>query len=47
VPRRTWTKREYAAFKDWEKRFDRPLWWMLAVVILLPIFGIVLSAMTK
>jgi hypothetical protein len=47
MPRRKWTQREYAAFKEWEKRFDRPLWWMLAVAICLPVFAIMLSAMTK
>jgi hypothetical protein len=47
MPRRKWTQREYAAFKEWEKRFDRPLWWVLAVAICLPGFGIMLSAMTK
>ena len=47
MPRRKWTQREYAAFKGWEKRFDRPFWWMLAVAICLPVFGIMLGAMTK
>jgi hypothetical protein len=47
VMNRKWTEREFKAFKEWEKRFDRPVWWMLAVAICLPILGIVLSAMTK
>jgi hypothetical protein len=42
-----WTKREFEAFKEWEKRFDRPIWWMLAAAIFLPILGIALAAMTK
>jgi hypothetical protein len=42
-----WTEREFKAFKKWEKRFDRPIWWMLAVAVGLPILGTVLSAMTK
>jgi hypothetical protein len=42
-----WTKREFEAFKKWERRFDRPIWWMLAAAIGLPIVGIVLGAMTK
>jgi hypothetical protein len=42
-----WTKREFEAFKNWERRFDRPIWWMLAVAIFLPIIGIMLGAMTK
>jgi hypothetical protein len=29
------------------RRFDRPIWWMLAVAIFLPIIGIMLGAMTK
>jgi hypothetical protein len=41
-----WSGRELRAFKEWEKKFDRPLWWMLAVVIFLPIVGVVLAAMT-
>ena len=40
-------KRVYQAFKEWEKRFDRPIWWILAVVVFLPMFGIALSAMTN
>ena len=47
MPRSKWTERQYLAFKEWEKRFDCPLWWMLALVIFLPIMGLVLSAMTK
>jgi hypothetical protein len=47
MARRKWTEREYQAFKEWEKRFDRPIWWMLGVVIFLPAFGLLLSAMTK
>jgi hypothetical protein len=47
VMKRKWTEREFKAFKEWEKRFDRPIWWMLAVAICLPILGIMLSAMTK
>jgi ABC-type Fe3+ transport system permease subunit len=42
-----WSEREYLEFKKWEKGFDRPLWWMFAVVIGLPIIGAVLGAMTK
>ena len=42
-----WSEREYRAFKKWEKGFDRPLWWMLAAAIGLPIIGVVLGAMTK
>jgi hypothetical protein len=42
-----WTRRQFKAFKEWEKRFDRPIWWMLAVAVGLPILGIVLGAMTK
>jgi hypothetical protein len=45
--KRKWTQREFEAFKKWEKGFDRPIWWMLAVAICLPILGILLSAMTK
>jgi hypothetical protein len=45
--KRKWTEREFKAFKKWEKRFDRPIWWMLAVAIFLPVLGILLSAMTK
>lgn len=44
---RKWNAREYSAFKEWERRFDRPLWWMLVVVIGLPVAGVLLSAMTK
>ena len=40
-----WTKREFEAFKEWEKRFDRPIWWMLATVICLPVLGMLLVAM--
>jgi hypothetical protein len=47
VMKRKWTQREYEAFKQWEKGFDRPIWWMLAVAICLPMFGILLGAMTK
>jgi hypothetical protein len=42
-----WTEREFEKFKEWEKRFDRPLWFLLFAVVALPIFGLVLSAMTK
>jgi len=42
-----WSERELRSFKEWEKRFDRPLWWMLAVVIFLPLFRVVLTAMTN
>jgi uncharacterized membrane protein YdjX (TVP38/TMEM64 family) len=42
-----WTQREFKAFKEWEKRFDRPIWWMLAVTVCLPILGILLTAMTN
>ena len=41
------TEREFQDFKKWEKRFDRPIWYMIFAVLALPIFGIVLSAMTK
>jgi hypothetical protein len=47
VMRQKWSEREYRAFKEWEKRFDRPLRWMLAVAIGLPVVGVVLGAMTK
>jgi hypothetical protein len=39
--------RQFRAFKKWEKRFDRPYWWMLGVAIVLPAIAIVLGAMTK
>jgi hypothetical protein len=45
--KRKWSEREYRAFKAWEKGFDRPLSWMLVLVIGLPIVGVVLGAMTK
>jgi hypothetical protein len=41
--KRKWNAREFAAFKEWECRFDHPLWWMLAAAIALPVAG-VLSA---
>jgi len=47
VMKRKWNAREYVAFKERERRFDRPLWWMLAAAIGLPVAGIVLSAMAK
>jgi hypothetical protein len=45
--KRKWSEREYLAFKEWEKKFDRPLWWLLAVAIGLPTFGVMLGAMTR
>jgi hypothetical protein len=47
VMKRKWNAREYSAFKEWERRFDRPLWWMLVTTIGLPVAGVLLSAMTK
>jgi hypothetical protein len=44
---RKWTEREFRAFKQWERRFDRPLWWMLLAVIGLPTIGLLLGALTK
>lgn len=43
--RRKWNDREHRAFKNWEARFDRPYWWMLAAVIVLPVCALVLGAM--
>jgi hypothetical protein len=34
MPRRIWNEAEFAEFKKWEKQFDRPLWWALALVII-------------
>jgi hypothetical protein len=45
--RRKWNEREFRAFKQWEKRFDRPLWWILLAAIGLPIMGVLLGALTK
>jgi hypothetical protein len=45
--KRKWNAREYVDFKQWERRFDRPLWWMLVVAIGLPVAGILVSAITK
>ena len=42
-----WTDKEFKAFKRWEKRFDRPLWWMLGFVICLPIVGLVVSQLVR
>jgi hypothetical protein len=47
VVKRKWTEREFRAFKEWEKGFDRPLWWALAVTVALPVFGVLLGAFTK
>jgi hypothetical protein len=47
MARKKWTEREYRAFREWQERFDRPYWWMLAAVIGLPVFAVVLGAMTK
>jgi hypothetical protein len=43
--RHKWNNRELTAFKAWEQRFDRPYWWMLAVVIGVPVCAFVLGAM--
>ena len=43
--RHKWNDREHRAFKDWEARFDRPYWWMLAAVIVLPACALILGAM--
>jgi hypothetical protein len=24
-----WSEREYRAFKEWEKKFGAPLWWLV------------------
>jgi hypothetical protein len=45
--KRRWNAREFLAFKEWERRFDRPIWWMLIAAVGLPVVGIVLGAMTK
>jgi hypothetical protein len=42
-----WSEREYQAFKDWEKKFDRPMWWLLGVAVGMPTIGVLLGAMTK
>jgi hypothetical protein len=45
--KKKWSEREYLAFKEWERGFDRPLWWLFAVAIGVPIVGVVLGAMTN
>jgi ABC-type Fe3+ transport system permease subunit len=44
--KKKWSEREYLA-KEWERGFDRPLWWLFAVAIGVPIVGVVLGAMTN
>jgi hypothetical protein len=45
--KRKWSEREFRTFREWEKRFDRPLWWMLLAAIGLPTIGVLLGALTR
>jgi hypothetical protein len=36
-------ERQFEAFQEWQRRFDRPYLWMLAAVIILPIIGLLFA----
>ena len=38
---------DHRAFKEWEKRFDRPYWWLLIAVIVIPLSATAFSYFSK